>query len=167
MSRACDSARRWRFIAVYARRPKVCVPSQQSITVKFNGLLFETADALSSVGIPTFAGVPRVSTVLGLRLNTECSWFRISPKSEPAPDIERSVAVSEDRTNDSVQNDGVIGPMSKGKILEIVRDECRPMHWEEAILVIRHTRSNPQAQSGYPFFSGYKPFYFGLGSRDS
>lgn len=97
ISQSCDTGEYLRLIAVYPRRPKVSHPHDSEILIKFNAVLFEKAREYEQFGIPVFAGVPRVSSIMDFRLNTPCTWFEILGAESPA-DIEREFDVSELRT---------------------------------------------------------------------
>jgi hypothetical protein len=74
----CDKSQPIRVLNVFARRPKVSVPQQPRIEVKFNSSLFDKAGLAAEVGIPTLAGVPLVSSIMEFNMDARCAWFSLS-----------------------------------------------------------------------------------------
>ena len=71
LSQKCNMEKNFKVIAMYARRPKVVEPMQNDIEVKINNILFQRAFYLKQYGIPTIAGVPRISTIGELRIGCD------------------------------------------------------------------------------------------------
>ena len=68
------SARPARILTVFPRRPKVSETVEERITMKVNQELIGYTRVSLSVMIPVFAGVPLVSSLLALRIESPCSW---------------------------------------------------------------------------------------------
>jgi len=77
ISGECGPSQTLKIVSVFARRPKIDIPNQPFIEVKFNESLFEIADLASPLGIPTFAGVPLASSMMKVSLDNDCAWFEL------------------------------------------------------------------------------------------
>jgi hypothetical protein len=164
LSQKCTIEKNFRVIAMYARRPKVIEPEQDNIEVKINDILFQKAFHLKQYGIPTIAGVPRISTISDLRIGCDCSWFYLDPQK---PEEEERVILVEIRTNQCRGNlsHGVQGPLHESDLLGIVNKAKIFSEWAEVISVLRGEPNTWISKISFlnsmfwPFIA-YKPIYF-------
>ena len=166
VSHSCDTGEYIRLIAVYPRRPKVSHPHDSEILIKFNAALFEKAREYEQSGIPVFAGVPRVSSIMDFRLNTPCSWFEILGAEGPT-DIEGTISLESEERWAIPNNDVIRGPLSKEQLVNSVKSRSALMRWDEAIRHIREVRKTKNYTHFFTDlfggrFGGYKPFYLML-----
>ena len=152
ISRACAPSYPVRILNVFARRPKVGAPYSPWIEVKFNSILFTVAELSARYGMATMAGVPLVSSLMDLSLDSQCAWFALSG----APYLEVYYDLLLDGTIDSQshQSAAVKGPLSEDELIEISVNQCREIRWSDAIDSLRILRHIP----GGVFGGGYHPF---------
>ncbi len=159
VSRRCEPAMPVQVFAMYARRPKVVVPGQDHILVKFNDLLFQRAGYLRDNGIPTIAGVPLVSSIMDFRIVCLCSWFSLSPAGPSQSDFECVIDIKSNQCNTALPS-SLQGPWNDEEILRFVSAEARPMLWQKAIEVLRGNAFDQQyAHRFYWRWPTYKPVY--------
>jgi len=157
-----------RLLAVFPRRPKVIVPRQDSIMVKFNKILFETAQIFNEFGIPTFAGVPLVSSLDQLCLETRCAWFYLQTNPSNINDVNCNLRLDNLEISFAESTDKIEGPLSDEQLIHYVSDNSHTMTWEEAILKIKDMRMRYQREQGFSnfwFLGGYKPYYIALKNK--
>jgi len=155
IARACRPLEKVRIIRVFARRPKINVPNQESIEVKFNQSLFENTDLTTSLGIPTFAGVPLASSILDLSFNTECAWFELK---EPEKDIVYELSLDAKIIKKSSISSSIEGPIDEIQLIDKIATKSCPMEWHKALDNLRILRRI--MRRGFWFGAGgYRPFY--------
>lgn len=162
MSRMCDTSERLRFVTVFARRPKISDPGQAHITVKFNLVLYDTAHALQSFGIPVFAGVPAVSTIMSLQGTVPCLWFRIDGSANPRDDVICTFCLHEPARSKALSErvgEGIAGPLENAIICEDIARDSRTMKWNDFINAINEVRYHTAVPRAFWGMGGYKPFY--------
>jgi hypothetical protein len=158
VSRGCDLSQPMRLINVFARRPKVETPHQPTMEVKFNSTLFDAASHSIDAGIPVFAGVPLVSSLMKFNLDTHCAWFSIS--GADSPDVYYQLTLEGEVDWKSDQCSAVTGPLHENEIIEVTLEYSREMFWSEAIENLRLIRRVARQADGYRsmFGGGYHPF---------
>src|SRR5258708_36498321 len=77
ISRECNPSQMVKVVSVFARRPKVSVPAQPFVRMRINQSILQTATLSASLDIPTFAGIPLVSSILDFGLDADCAWFEL------------------------------------------------------------------------------------------
>jgi hypothetical protein len=154
-----------RLIAAYARRPKTEYSGAPDITVKFNELVFEHTWALSQVGVPVFAGVPCVSRLSDLQLNTAVAWFYIEPQPHGWSDWE--IKIHLDPPNPvtvGIPPSLLHGPLLTDDLIHTVCSLARPMSWTDALETVGrvglgHFSAGNYGRRWLGWFLRYKPFY--------
>ena len=131
ISRACHPLQPVKIISVFARRPKITTPNQFSVEVKFNLSLFETAQRLMPLGIPTFAGVPLASSIFDLSLETDCAWFEIAGNNND--DIVCEVSLDNKILSTSNNSTAIEETLQENELIARVLEKCRYVEWNEAI----------------------------------
>lgn len=156
-----------RFVAVYARRPKVRRPGDVSITVKFNRQLFSHAEQLHHHGIPTLAGVPCISTLPDHQLGASCAWFALDRYFDYPDDFETQVHVGTCSLLHQFPSDApVVGPLTTAEIQAFTTNAwVKP--WGAGLDAIRESsrRSRFEGWIPSPWWAGsgtYKPFYLAV-----
>ena len=146
-----------RLCALFPRRPKLGGGS--GILMKVNEEVFAMAFALRRVGIPSFAGIPLVSSIFDFTGEFNCQWFLLTPTDAVHFDLE-----VECDTHKVVSNEHLTGPCPDKDICEIVRSSASVMSWPQAIEAVRSVRNINRQSFGYrfPFGPTYKPIYFAL-----
>jgi len=167
VSLQCDQGTQIRILAMYARRPKVVDPADRHILVKFNRELLELAFHLNEHGIPTLAGVPRVSSIMDLRIGCPCSWFALVPDSTFSEDIEVFVDRRLNQCEKALPA-FVRGPLQDKEVADFIDSVARPMLWADAVEVLRAKPLHEHRYSrSFPWhMGGYKPVYFLLVEDD-
>jgi hypothetical protein len=155
----CDDHKPLRLIAMYARRPKIRIPNQNSITVKINYDIFEHALYLQDNNIPTIIGVPCVSSVLELKFGCSCSWFSLIPDKNSCHDAELTIDI-QSRKCDSKLPLGVHGPLNDHELLSLFNKSRKFVSWQEAVNVLRNEMPSRYAMGGFFGINSYKPVYF-------
>jgi hypothetical protein len=154
ISSQCNRTQIVRVIGVFACRPKVSRPEQSHIEVTFNQSLFESAHLASSLGIPTFAGVPLASSIMDLNIDIDCAWFRLT-----GLDGYVRLVVSLDGTLLERNSFAVDGPLEEKRLIENARQMTKPLEWRDAIEHLRLIRRGIGNQAWQPFGGGYHPFH--------
>jgi len=157
IARACAPCQTLRVISVFARRPKVNRPGEQQVLVKFNTELFDWAAEAEALGIPTFAGLPLVSSLTDLTLDCACAWFWVGPHR--GEDVELILSLDGDVVRNSSGKPHVHGPIELPDVERRVRESAKTLPWKDALDRIRQIRISVRAQNRLPFFGGYKPFH--------
>lgn len=156
MAKRCAKDVKFRIICVYPRRPKVTEPGKKEIIMKINTELFKAAKFSEPKGIPIFAGIPLVSTILSLNLNSKCSWFRIMGTAKPLEDIEIRLALDGTVLGKNNAKDILKGPLLEKELISIVREFSSPMSWDNGIETLSYLRA--WGENIMRFLGGYKPF---------
>lgn len=167
MSGACDPYDQIRVVNVFARRPKVDIPGQPTIEVKFNSTLFDVAHNSLNAGIPVFAGVPLVSSIMELSLAAHCAWFSLLGSYDS--DVYYHLSLDGKVSHRSPQASPVKGPLDDNEIIDLTLEGSREMFWSEAIENLRLIRRGARQYHRYWFMFGgrYYPFSLLLFDRDS
>ncbi|MDP8239658.1 MAG: hypothetical protein P9X24_11265 [Candidatus Hatepunaea meridiana] len=158
ISQKCDRNQKIRLLAMYPRRPKINVPMQDAVLVKFNEVIFNRAKYLQSNGIPTIAGVPLVSSLFNLSLDCPCAWFVISQNLKINQDYKLTITISSNSVVDEDSN-LIIKPHYIEDIVEYYEENSLEMTWQKAIEILKGSGDdNPYF---YHYFGvRYKPVYF-------
>lgn len=168
IAQECDCGQLLRVLAMYARRPKILRPRDESITIKVNSSLFNRAGYLSENGIPTICAVPRISAIHDFRIDTPCSCFRILPQGLTHSDVEFKLILHENRVLGGLP-DGLIGPVEAADILDLIGKEAKAVTLQDAIMIFkRRDGEGPGPPPSFLWFGqNYKPVYFLLTERRS
>lgn len=162
-----------RLLGAYARRPKVTYAGETTIQIKFNELLFHHAFELKQAGVPLLAGVPCVSRLSDLRLNSLCAWFRIEAKETEWNDVFATVNLDDPmHARFSNSDSSVQGPLSTKEIHELIFEHSRIMLWSDALDRLREVGRNLLQGRGassawYGRYLRYKPFYLAMLNREN
>ena len=160
IAQRCMSGQSVRLIAVYPRRPKIEDPGQNHILVKVNAQLFEFARRAAPLGIPVFAGVPLASSLTDLALDLHSGWLRLTPQGTDDRDIEFGLTLEGTKLGKEPRCADLEGPLQPAQLVQSVLTGTQPAPWEQAVENLRELRSSVRSLGLYPFFGGYKPFYF-------
>jgi hypothetical protein len=169
ISKRCGRDAPLRLVAMFARRPKVDDPDDRRILVKLNDVIFERAYQLARLRVPTFAGVPRVSSITNLRRTGPCSWFCLHSKGSSVKDVEFYLNVESGRCETALPST-VEGPLEDERIVRLAYDEAAPMSWEDAIEAMRGESGSPERDERrvYRWWGEtYKPVYLILIAKSS
>jgi len=155
---------RFRLVMCFARRPKVEYAGADRIFMKINPELVHYCKASAALNIPVLVGLPMVTSLSSLRLNSPCHWFNLM-KFECANRPEFYVEVAPDGEPTLYgSNEKLAGPLTDLEIEEVVRNSPL-LTWSRAVEHLRDVRRTVSAYAmenyGYvrfPFFGGYKPF---------
>ena len=161
ISKRCDPNTPIRLLAMYARRPKIHDPDQDHILVKLNDILFERAYYLKENGIPTIAGVPRVSSIMELHTACPCSWFNLCPDCNFRSDVEFMIDIASNKC-DTELPPSIRGPLEDVELLSLFDKATHLPSWQDAIQILRAEGLD------YDFYGSslywpmgiYKPVYF-------
>jgi hypothetical protein len=123
MSKRCDPGISLRLLAMYARRPKICVPNQDYILVKINNILFERSYYLKEMGIPTIVGVPRISSITNFHLDCPCSWFNLCPDKNFKSDFEFTINIKSNKCYAPLPPI-IQGPLADIELLKLFNKGC-------------------------------------------
>ena len=164
LSQKCDIVKKFRVVAMYSRRPKVVEPAQNDIEMKINDILFQRAFYLKQYGIPTIAGVPRISTIGDIRIGCDCSWFYLDPQKREEEEVVTLVDIRTNRCRLKLP-DRVQGPLLESDLLDIVSNATVFSKWIEVIPVLRGEPDTWSSKRAFPNsmfwpFITYKPIYF-------
>ncbi len=164
LSQKCSLSKRFRIIAMYARRPKIVEPLQNTVEVKINNILFQRAFYLKQYGIPTIAGVPRISTIGELRIGCNCSWFYLDPQRPEEEEVVTLVEISTNQCRRKLPH-RVQGPLQERDLLDIVNKAKVFSEWGEVIPILGGELSKWPSKTTFHssmfwFFITYKPIYF-------
>lgn len=157
ISRKCNPYKTVRILNMFARRPKIDDPEQQSIEIKLNKSLFEVAQISKPMGVPTFAGVPLISSMMNFSLDANCIWFKLSGFND---DVCYEVSLDGEILSQLNQASAVEGPLEENDLTQIVLRDSRPMMWDEAIDNLRAIRRGARPSNTFWFNigGGYHPF---------
>jgi hypothetical protein len=128
-----------RLVMCFARRPKIEHAEGDHILMKINPELVHYSNASAALNIPVLVGLPMVTSLSSLRLNSPCHWFDLV-KFECANQPEFYVAVApngEPTLCDS--NERLTGPLTDLEIEEVVRN-APLLTWSRAIEHLRDVR---------------------------
>ena len=164
----CDYGQILKLLAMYARRPKINNPGDDSITVKVNDSLFKRAKYLNEYGIPTIFGIPRISSLFYFKLDCPCSWFIIVPPSSNFCNVEFRLDISNNVVLGQLPKE-LSGPLSKKEIYEMIQHKARNMTFSEAIYILKEREyGSNYAANSFPWFGpNDKPVYFLLHERSN
>jgi hypothetical protein len=157
-----------RLLGAYARRPKVDLPGDETIYVKFNELLFSHASDLWEAGIPLLAGVPCVSRLSDFHMGIQCAWFHIEAgRHLKGADAFAAINLRGQTTAVLDSQAPVRGPLEDGDIISLALKHSRKMIWpealEELVNIGRNLKRKPyDFRTWYGLHLPYKPFYLAL-----
>lgn len=159
VSSKCDDSSAVRLISVYARRPKVDFPNQPTIEMKINAELFEAARRLGNFGIPTFTGIPLISSLWDFNLDVKIAWFEFTGESDG--DVYFHISTDGKGVERFSESTAIRGPLLEDDVIDICLRSSHPMCWVEAIEILKMNRRAGRRDSEYrgPFGGGYYPFY--------
>jgi hypothetical protein len=143
-----------RVCAVFPRRPKL--GNRGSVVMKVNGELFDFASELSRAGVPVFAGVPLVSSLIQLAQGFDCNWYCLIASQRTCDDRE----VECDGGTNLI--DGTLrGPLRQDEVVDIVEARSLTTTWQVMLETLRSIQKGEKL-GGYHFRFGpvYKPVYF-------
>jgi hypothetical protein len=155
ISRKCMPNWPVQIAALFARRPKVSLPFQSFIEVKFNERLFSAAQFLEGKNIPVFAGVPLTSSLDDFHFSTRSLWFRLQSHGR-----EEIIKIS--LSGELIEGSKSAIMLDATDIISAVENICKPMAWKEAIEHFRQLKNGIAVGYSRHSFWGdpYKPVYF-------
>ena len=162
ISKRCDPNTPIRLLAMYARRPKICDPEQDYISVKINDILFERAYYLKENGIPTIVGVPRVSSIMDLYIGCPCSWFTLCPDRDFKSDVEFKIDIKSNKCDIELPTD-IRGPLEHVELLSLFAKGEYLRSWQDAIGILRAEGLDYGSYGNSIYWRMgrlYKPVYF-------
>jgi hypothetical protein len=152
---------RTQLLTAFPRRPKVSSRSQDRITMKVNRELLEYSVASANEGISVLAGVPLVSSLSMLRMESRCCWFELNPSAPIDTDSFVEIGLDGTVVSNTAPSSALSGPLSDIQIQQAAL-RCPVMSWRMAVEKLRLIRSGQPEFRGFPFFRGYKPFHLVL-----
>lgn len=162
-SKKCDPGIPIRILSMYARRPKIDYPGQDSILVRINHRLFEHAAYLKENGIQTIIGVPRISSIMDFYVGCPCSWFTLSPDSNSVWGIDFSIDIKKNKCNAELPL-SVKGPLEEKNILNLLNNSKIFTSWQAAIEILSGESLDYKPTGSFYYFHArfnmYKPVYF-------
>ena len=153
-SRRAEPAHPVRVCALFPRRPKL--GETGNVLMKVNLELYDIASELSDAGIPVFAGIPLVSSLIQLAQTFECNWYCLTDSENKSADREVECDSAVELVEATLR-----GPLRHHEVVDIVEARSQPTTWQIMIETLRYIR-NREALDGYHFRFGpvYKPVYF-------
>jgi hypothetical protein len=143
-----------RVCALFPRRPKL--GDTGNVLMKVNLELFDLASGLSEAGIPVFAGIPLVSSLVELAQAFECNWYCLTASENPCADLE-----VECDGGVEIRNGTLRGPLRQNEVVEIVEARSQPTTWQDMLQTLRSVRNREVlGRYHFPFGPVYKPVYF-------
>lgn len=147
-------------IAMFARRPKL-TGRKNWVSGKINFELFQFADAARSIGIPTIAGFPAVTSLYDLYSNPPIFWLSVEQSN--AGDLEFTTNIAQSRPVLIDEEGRTITTLSIQEVIEEVKESAEVLSWNDAMshiseLRLEHYREDSHFRFGW--FGGYKPVYF-------
>lgn len=138
-----------KMLVLYARRPKVEHPGDETLYIKLNQLIFDRALFFRSHGIPVIAGFPLVNKLEDVMLGAKCYWLNVSGDGS-----ENTISTNDhDLSNFLITIDDIVKMIVTSTIYT----------WQTALDKINEMRRS-ETYSGkyYHNISGdpYKPIYF-------
>lgn len=148
ISRKSNSSQAVRVLSMFARRPKIETPGQPNIEVKFNESLFDISQLSAPLGIPTFAGVPLVSSIMDFGFDSNCALFELSGSSG---DVHYTISLDGTVLSFPHQSSVIEGPLEEDDLVKRVLRKSRYLNWDEAIENLRTIRrgAHPYEESLY------------------
>jgi hypothetical protein len=159
-----------RLVMCFARRPKIEYAEADQIFMKINPELVHYGKASAALDIPVLVGLPMVTSLSSLRLDSPCHWFDLA-KFDRVNLSEFYVAVASNGESTLCgSNERLAGPLKDLEIQDVVR--ISPLlTWGRAVENLRDVRQNVSAYTNgykrFPFFGGYKPFLLLALEKDS
>lgn len=147
-----------RLLTAFPRRPKVSELGQDRIIMKVNQQLLGYARASADAGITVLAGIPLVSSILTLRVTSQCSWFDLREFVVTNEDCFIEMALDGTVTSNAPSRVSLRQPLNDLEILDAA-SRCLAFRWEDAVEILRQIRCTQLKFRGFPFFGGYKPFH--------
>ena len=129
--------------------------------MKVNQELLGYSAASADAGIVVLVGVPLLSTLSMLRIDTECCWFELKGCAATGRDYFVEIGLDGTVTSDDAPAHALSGPLSDVQIQDAAH-RCRMMPWRIAVQSIRKVRSLQPEFRGTRLFGGYKPFHLVL-----
>ncbi|GLO60102.1 hypothetical protein MACH09_06100 [Vibrio sp. MACH09] len=144
-------------VAFFARRPKVKITKDGLLQGKINSDIFEFNSMAKKSGVPVFCGMPLARNLFEI-YNSENVWFYVPPN---APDYDEVIFNLTD-CNDVVISDpnSVVEQVLSGNVAEIVRQQCSPMTWVQAVDIMTELNRKPGNSAWFLRSWRHKPVYF-------
>lgn len=155
------AGRQIRLLTAFPRRPKLLSGSQDGITMKVNRELLAYSAASADAGMVVLVGVPLLSSLSMLRIDTQCCWFELKGCATTERDYFVEIGLDGTVISNDAPARALSGPLTDAEIQDAA-DRCRIMPWTQAVQNIRRVRSIQPEAHGFPFFGGYKPFHLML-----
>jgi hypothetical protein len=153
------AGKQMRLLTAFPRRPKILSPD--GIAMKVNHELVAYSERSEDAGMVVLLGVPLLSSLSTLRIDTDCCWFELNGRAAAEGDYLVEIGLDGKVMSKDVPARALSGPLTDAGI-EDAADRCRVMSWAQAVDSIRVIRSIQAEFHGFPFFGGYKPFHLML-----
>lgn len=139
---------------VFARRPKIYSPADDTVLIKINSEIFRAAAVAHEYGIPLLTGAPIINNLLDLRMLDRCAWFQLHGDYGDNDDCEICLAIEGTRLLSTLPP-YVTGPLPEDKVPAHLKSDRIFTDWEDACTAIMDVkRAAPRA----PFGGVYRPF---------
>ena len=147
-----------RVAAVFARRPKIFKPWDDTIQVKFNDSLFRAANEGRRIDVPVLAGVPLVSSLFELTAGFRTLWFHLDPYA-PIEDVVLEIALSAPTFDHTAASP--LSLIAEQRLYEVIHLSGACRQWSQWVDCLMEFRS--VIRWGWRFFSfTYSPFFLAL-----
>jgi hypothetical protein len=143
-----------RILTGFARRPKIL--TEDRVAMKINPELVEYSQISGNAGIPVIAGIPLVSSLSRLRLNSPCSWFELTGCNDLYIEVMLDGTIIPEELGGKVS-----APLTDMRIRELA-GKSAILLWADAVERLRVIRSEQSEFNRFHFFGGYKPFHLVL-----
>lgn len=155
-------------IAVFARRPKVVSPDQETILVNFNSSVLRAAYEHRARGIPVFAGVPLLTSLRDFHLDVDCAWFEVFGQEEEDEDLSLELSLAGDLIKPIPVRSPIRGPIVEEEVARVASEQSKMAEWRKWVSHIRDARKalrDPFRSDFMWFGRAYRPFYLLLPSH--
>lgn len=162
MSRWCGEGKFVRIVIVFPRRPKINLPEQNELLVKFNYCLFDVAHIAKQIDIPVFAGVPLVSSLFKLNSNIDCAWFHFNTSDSQSDDVQVTLPLNCSQNQNAHGESCIDGPLNIKTLVDYINSGSKTRSWDDALDEINSLKYLTPTGGFFGGFGGYKPFYLAI-----
>jgi len=139
---------------VFARRPKIRFPRDETVTLKVNRELFIATEIAEKYAIPVLVGAPLVNELKNLTDEAPCVWFCLNSRGFTARDIEFKISILNSEVGIELPPE-VRGPLNENEIPKVLMKSPIFSDWQEIVNIAMEIKKG----EFYRFFGSlYKPF---------